>query len=69
MGTMDPMSVTRTTLTRHPEWLESLYERLAEDDEGRTCKEISAEACREAPGNCLHTLIANTLRSCSEFAM
>jgi MFS family permease len=63
---MDPMSVTRTTPTRHPEWLESLYERLAEDDEGRTCKEISAEACHETPGNFLYTLIANTLSNIAD---
>jgi hypothetical protein len=63
---MEPMSVNRTTPTRHPEWLESLYERLAEDDEGRTCKEISAEACHETPGNFLHTLVANTLSNISD---
>ena len=63
---MEPMSVSRTTPSRHPEWLESLYERLAEDDEGRTCKEIGAEACHETPGNSLHTLVANTLSNISD---
>jgi hypothetical protein len=42
------------------DWKTSLYERLAEDDEGRVCKDISDEACRETPGNFLATLIANT---------
>jgi len=42
------------------DWRTQLYERLAEDDEGRVCKDISAEACRETPGNFLATLIANT---------
>ncbi|UHD18390.1 MFS transporter [Thiocapsa bogorovii] len=63
---MDPISVNRTTPNRRPEWLESLYERLAEDDEGRTCKEISAEACHETPGNFLYTLIANTLSNIAD---
>lgn len=42
------------------DWKTLLYERLAEDDEGRVCKDISDEACRETPGNFLSTLIANT---------
>lgn len=42
------------------DWKTTLYERLAEDDEGRVCKDISDEACRETPGNFLATLIANT---------
>lgn len=41
------------------DWKTVLYERLAEDDEGRVCKDISEEACRETPGNFLATLIAN----------
>ncbi|MBK1643744.1 hypothetical protein CKO25_03530 [Thiocapsa imhoffii] len=60
------MSESTATAKRHPEWLESLYERLAEDDEGRTCQEISADACREIPGNFLHTLIANTLSNIAD---
>ncbi len=55
------MSDTATKTTRHPEWMESLYERLAEDDEGRVCKAISEEACRETPGNFFRTLLANSL--------
>ncbi|MBC53227.1 MAG: MFS transporter [Gammaproteobacteria bacterium] len=42
------------------DWKTALYERLAEDDEGRVCKDISDEACRETPGNFLSTLMANT---------
>lgn len=45
------------------EWLETLYERLAEDDEGRTCRGITEEACRQTPGNFFKTLTANTLTS------
>ena len=45
------------------DWKDSLYERLADDDEGRVCKGISEEACRQSPGNFLHTLAANTLTS------
>jgi len=52
------MSPEQTTA---PRWVESLYERLAEDDEGRVCKDISDDACREAPGNFLRTLLANAL--------
>lgn len=48
---------------RDPEWVELLYERLAEDDEGRVCKAISDEACQVVPGNFLRTLVANTLTS------
>ncbi|SFB87609.1 Major Facilitator Superfamily protein [Marinospirillum celere] len=51
---------------KHPDWAESLYERLAEDDEGRVCKDISDEACQETPGNFLYTLIANTLSSLAD---
>lgn len=50
----------------HPEWMESLYERLAEDDEGRVCKAISDEACRETPGNFVRTLVANALSNVSD---
>ena len=50
----------------HPNWKEALYTRLAEDDEGRVCKDISAEACHETPGNFIHTLTANTLSSLAD---
>jgi len=43
--------------------VESLYERLAEDDEGRVCEAISDEACRVVPGNFLRTMVANALTS------
>ncbi|HDZ10202.1 MFS transporter [Pseudohongiella sp.] len=48
------------------DWKTTLYERLAEDDEGRVCKDISDEACRETPGNFLATLIANTASSVAD---
>ncbi|WP_052063622.1 MFS transporter [Nitrincola sp. A-D6] len=51
---------------RHPNWKDTLYTRLAEDDEGRVCKDISAEACHETPGNFIHTLTANTLSSLAD---
>ena len=53
-------------MPRHPEWMESLYERLAEDDEGRVCAAISEAACRESPGNFFRTLLANTLSSLAD---
>ncbi len=44
-------------------WMEDLYDRLAEDDEGRVCKGISEKACRETPGNFFKILVSNTLTS------
>jgi hypothetical protein len=46
--------------------MESLYERLAEDDEGRVCKAISEDACREAPGNFMRHLLANALSNVAD---
>lgn len=63
---MAPMSDTATNANRHPEWMESLYERLAEDDEGRVCEAISEEACRETPGNFFRTLVANSLSNIAD---
>lgn len=51
---------------QHPDWMETLYERLAEDDEGRVCKGISEDACRETPGNFLFTLVANALSNIAD---
>lgn len=51
---------------RHPGWVEMLYERLAEDDEGRACQAISDSACREAPGNFLRTLVATVLSNLAD---
>ncbi len=45
--------------TRSPPWVESVYERLAADTDGRVCKAIADEACREAPGNFLRMLLSN----------
>ncbi|WP_068803859.1 MFS transporter [Thauera phenolivorans] len=53
-------------MPRHPDWMESLYERLAEDDEGRVCKAISEDACRQSPGNFFRTLVANTLSNLAD---
>lgn len=44
-------------------WQDALYERLAEDDEGRVCEAIGEEACKVVPGNFLCTLASNTLTS------
>lgn len=48
-------------VAREAEWVETLYDRLADDDEGRVCAGIDERACRAAPGNFLKTLVANTL--------
>lgn len=48
------------------DWTESLYERLAEDDEGRVCKDIPEEACNVVPKNFLYTLISNTLSNLAD---
>ncbi len=47
----------------HPGWMESLYDKLANDQDGRVCEAISDQACREAPGNFFRTAVANTLTS------
>ena len=62
----DPSPHAESSAPRHPDWMESLYERLAEDDEGRVCKAISEDACRASPGNFFRTLVANTLSSLSD---
>jgi hypothetical protein len=60
------MPIKAATHERDPDWMENLYERLAEDDEGRVCKDIGDDACRETPGNFLRTLIANTLSNLAD---
>ena len=51
---------TSATHTADPRsWVESVYERLAADDEGRVCKAIPDQACREVPGNFMRMLLAN----------
>lgn len=62
----DPSPHAESSAPRHPDWMESLYERLAEDDEGRVCKAISEDACRASPGNFFRTLVANTLSSLAD---
>lgn len=54
------------TTDNQKNWRDQVYERLANDDEGRVCKEISDEACRETPGNFLATLTANTCSSLAD---
>lgn len=49
--------------SRDREWMELLYDRLANDEDGRVCEAISDEACRETPGNFFRTLTSNTLTS------
>ena len=51
---------------KQSEWVENLYERLAEDDEGRVCKDIPEEACHAAPKNFFYTLISNTLSNLAD---
>lgn len=41
--------------------LEAWYERVADEQEGRVCTDISEQACREVPGNFFRILIGNTL--------
>ncbi len=50
-------SATRSADPRS--WVESVYEHLAADDEGRVCKAIPEQACRVVPGNFLRMLLAN----------
>lgn len=49
-----------------PRWVEGVYERLTQDDDGRVCKAISDDACRETPGNFMHMLVANTLSTLAD---
>lgn len=51
---------------KHSDWAETLYERLAEDDEGRVCKDIPEEACNAAPENFIYTLISNSLSNLAD---
>ncbi|WP_291014557.1 hypothetical protein [Hydrogenophaga sp.] len=49
-----------------PAWAESVYQRLADDDDGRVCKAISDDACRETPGNFMRLLAANTMSTLAD---
>ncbi|MCH8474342.1 MAG: hypothetical protein LAT55_03835 [Opitutales bacterium] len=42
-------------------WVETLYEKLADEDEARVCEAITDEACEEVPGNFFRQLVAQTL--------
>ncbi|TVR10401.1 MAG: MFS transporter [Planctomycetota bacterium] len=50
-------------MTEQHSWRESIYERLAGDQDGRVCHGLTDEACRETPGNFTLLLIANALTS------
>jgi hypothetical protein len=52
------MTAGATQTPSQPEWVESIYERLAADSDGRVCKAIADEACREVPGNFMRLLAA-----------
>lgn len=47
--------------TDQPDWLESLYDRIANEEDTRVCKAISEDACREVPGNFFLQFFANSL--------
>lgn len=49
----------------HP-WVESVYERLAGDGDGRVCQAISDDACQQTPGNFAHMLAANALSTVAD---
>jgi hypothetical protein len=59
----DPETDQPTGRWERSEWVNRLYDGLAGDDDGRVCEAIPEEACREAPGNFLKTLVSNTLTS------
>jgi hypothetical protein len=61
MSTAPPAQPNNT-----PAWAESVYQRLADDDDGRVCKAISDDACRETPGNFLRLLVANTMSTLAD---
>lgn len=46
--------------------METVYERLARDDDGRVCHAISDSACRETPGNFMRMLAANALSTVAD---
>ncbi len=57
---------TSTFQRNSPAWAQSVYERLTDDDDGRVCKAISDDACRETPGNFVHMLVANALSTVAD---
>ena len=62
VSTTPPASPAPTS----PEWLESVYERLVNDDDGRVCQAISEQACRATPGNFARMLVANALSTVAD---
>ncbi len=47
--------------SRHADWVEKLYTRLANEEDARVCKAISEDACRVVSGNFLLLLFSNAL--------
>ena len=45
----------------HREPLDRLYALVANEEDARTCRDISEEACREVPGNFFKIILANVL--------
>ena len=41
--------------------LDRLYALVANEEDARTCRDISEEACREVPGNFFKIILANVL--------
>ena len=50
----------------HPAWMDSVYERLVEDDDGRVCRAISDQACQVTPGNFFRIGAANALSTLAD---
>ena len=44
--------------------LDRLYALVANEEDARTCRDISEEACREVPGNFFKIMITNTSDKC-----
>jgi hypothetical protein len=55
-----------TASSTAPAWVESVYERLTNDDDGRVCKAITEDACRETPGNFARLLVANAMSTVAD---
>lgn len=53
------MTTPGADTAKTPHWVETVYERLAADNDGRVCKAIDEAACREVPGNFLRMMLAN----------
>ncbi len=56
-----PQNIAETTPLRSREVIETVYERLVDQEDARTCKDIPEEACRETPGNFFRILLTQSL--------